>query len=319
MTENDNVARISITLYQELKMATTHLPLTELEVFVRGADSGSLSEAGRALGLAPAAASAALKRLETRLGARLMVRSTRSLRLTPEGERYYAYCRQALDALAEGARAVQVQREELHGALHVAAPSDIGRNAMRGWLDEFQTLHPRLAITLVLSDDVADIFREPIDVALRYGELKNSSLVARRLLDQSAVLCASPSYIAKHGAPQRPEDLAKHNCLCFHVEGLPHRVWRFRRGEEFVEMTVSGDRNANDGEVVRLWTLDGRGLSYKSRIDIAGDLAAGRLIALLEDWQTVPVPLNLVYPHRRHLSPNVRALSEFLESKVRRS
>jgi DNA-binding transcriptional LysR family regulator len=298
-------------------MALTNLPLTELEIFVRAADGGSLSEAGRALGLAPAAASAALKRLEMRLAARLMVRSTRSLRLTPEGERYYAYCRQALDALAEGARAVQVQREELSGTLHVAAPSDIGRNALRRWLDQFQTLHPLLKISLLLSDDVADIFREPIDVALRYGELKNSSLVARRLLEQSAVLCASPAYIARHGAPQRPEDLARHNCLCFHLDGLPHRLWRFRRGEESLEITVSGDRNANDGEVVRLWTLEGRGLAYKSRIDIAEDLASGRLVALLEDWQTVPVPLNLVYPHRRHLSPNVRALSEFLELKIR--
>lgn len=297
-------------------MALT-MPLTELEIFVRAADSGSLSEAGRMLGLAPAAASAALKRLEMRLAARLMVRSTRSLRLTPEGERYYAYCRQALDALAEGARAVQVQREELSGALHVAAPSDIGRNALRRWLDEFQLLHPRLTVSLLLSDDVADIFREPIDVALRYGELKNSSLVARRLLDQHAVLCASPAYVAKHGAPQRPEDLTRHNCLCFHLDGLPHRQWRFARGEESLEITVSGDRNANDGEVVRLWAIQGLGLAYKSRIDIADDLASGRLLALLEDWQTGPVPLSLVYPHRRHLSPNVRALSEFLEVKIR--
>lgn len=298
-------------------MTPIKLPLTELEVFVRGADSGSLSEAGRALGLAPAAASAALKRLETRLGVRLMVRSTRSLRLTPEGERYYAYCRQALDALAEGARAVQVQRQELSGALHVAAPSDIGRNALRRWLDEFQSRHPRLSVSLLLSDDVADIFREPIDVALRYGELKNSSLVARRLLDQSAVLCASPAYVERYGRPLRPEDLAQHNCLCFHLDGLPHRLWRFRRGEQLIEVRVVGDRNANDGEVVRLWAVEGRGIAYKSRIDIADDLAAGRLLPLLEDWQTVPVPLNLVYPHRRHLSPNVRALSEFLESKVR--
>lgn len=298
-------------------MALTNLPLTELEIFVRAADSGSLSEAGRALGLAPAAASAALKRLETRLGARLMVRSTRSLRLTPEGERYYAYCRQALDALAEGARAVQVQREELRGALHVAAPSDIGRNALRRWLDEFQALHPRLRVSLLLSDDVADIFREPIDVALRYGELKNSSLVAKRLLDQSAVLCASPAYVAKHGAPQRPEELAQHNCLCFHLDGLPHRLWRFSRGDESLAITVGGDRNANDGEVVRLWAIEGRGLAYKSRIDIADDLASGRLLALLPDWQTVAVPLSLVYPHRRHLSPNVRALSEFVEAKIR--
>lgn len=300
-------------------MTPTQLPLTELEIFVRGADSGSLSDAGRSLGLAPAAASAALKRLEARLGARLMVRSTRSLRLTPEGERYYAYCRQALDALAEGARAVQAQREDLRGPLRVAAPSDLGRNALRLWLDEFQALHPQLQLTLLLSDDVADIFREPIDVALRYGELKNSSLVARRLIEQPRVLCASPAYLQRHGAPAQPRDLATRNCLCFRVEGSSLDRWRFRRGEESVEIGVSGDRSANDGELVRLWAVAGHGIAYKSAVDIAGDLAAGRLLALLPDWQGEPVPLNLVYPHRRHLSPSVRALSEFLEARVRGS
>ncbi|MFC4727522.1 LysR family transcriptional regulator [Coralloluteibacterium thermophilus] len=292
--------------------------LDEIELFVRAAEAGSLSRGGRLLGVAPAAASAALKRLEARLGVRLMVRSTRSLRLTPEGETYLAHCRQALDALAAG-RAALAAGEGVRGELRISAPSDLGRHLLRGWLDAFQRRHPGARVVLTLSDALSDLLREPIDIAVRLGELPDSGLVALRLpLLNPRVLCAAPAYLARHGAPDTPQALRGHNCLRYRLDGRSYGRWRFRRGDEVVDVEVEGDRQGNDGALVRAWAVDGFGIAYKSRLDVLDDLAAGRLVALLPDWQGESAPVSLLLPHRRHLSPAVRALADFLHACARR-
>ena len=150
----------------------------DLEVFVRTADTGSLSAAARSLNLTPAAASIALKRLETRLGIRLLARSTRSMRLTEEGRRYLDSVRVALEALAEGEQAIKQQGQSLSGLLQLAAPSDFGRNVLLGWLDEFKLAHPTIRLQLLLNDSNADLFRDTVDIALRFGVPRDSSLVA---------------------------------------------------------------------------------------------------------------------------------------------
>src|SRR3990167_1653394 len=161
--------------------------ILDLDIFVRTADSGSFSAAARALELTPAAASIAIKRLETRLGVRLLVRSTRSLRLTDEGRRYLDSVRLALGALAEGEQALQAHTLGLSGSLQLAAPSDFGRNVLLPWLDEFKQQHPHIQLRLLLNDRNADLFREPVDIALRYGVPVDSSLVGRPNVGKSTL------------------------------------------------------------------------------------------------------------------------------------
>ncbi|MBD8099447.1 LysR family transcriptional regulator [Pseudomonas fluorescens] len=290
--------------------------ILDLEVFVRTADSGSLSAAARGLGLTPAAASIALKRLETRLGLRLFARSTRSMRLTEEGRRYLDSVRVALAALNEGEQALKQQSQGLTGLLQVAAPSDFGRNVVLGWLDAFKAEHPHIRLQLMLNDSNADLFRETVDIALRFGVPQDSSLVALPIApDHHRVACASPAYLARHGTPLHPAQLSGHSALRYMRQGQVSQNWRFRQGAQVEEVEVSGDYLSNDGEIVRRWALAGHGIAYKARLDVVGDLAAGRLVALFDGWQGEPAPFNLMCPHRLQVSERVKALQRFLQER----
>lgn len=291
--------------------------LQDLELFVRTAELGSLSAAARRLELTPAAASAALKRLEAALQAPLFVRSTRSLRLTAEGEVFVQHCRQALELLAEGRAAVTSGRAVVRGALQLSLPSDLGRNVLLPWLDAFQQHHPAVALRLQLSDRLADVYRQPVDLTIRYGTLPDSSLVALPLVPGNRrVLCASPDYLARAGVPASPAELVGHNCLCFMLGEAVHDRWRFFRDGQEQSVAVRGDRVSDDGDVVRRWALAGHGLAYKSRLDVHADLQAGRLVAVCADWQGELAPLNLLCADRRQLSPAVQQLRDFLTPRL---
>lgn len=290
--------------------------LTDLRLFVRTARSGSLSAAARQLDTTPAAASASLKRLERSLGAPLFVRSTRSLRLTSEGETFLRHCEQALQALDDGCDAIASGSDAVRGSLLVSAPSDLGRNVVRPWLDDFQSRHPELRIRLRPTDRRSDLYREPVDVALRYGLPADSSMVALPLAPTNArVLCASPAYLARTGPITHPRELVDRNALCFVLGDDVHDQWRFHGAEGECVVAVRGDRVSDDGDVVRRWALDGHGIACKSALDLADDLIAGRLVALCPAWQGEPTPLHLVCADRRQLSPTIRELRIFLEAR----
>jgi DNA-binding transcriptional LysR family regulator len=290
--------------------------ILDLEIFVRVADAGSISAAARALALTPAAASIALKRLETRLGIRLFARSTRSIRLTEEGRRYLENVRLALAALAEGEQAIKQQNEGLSGVLQLAAPSDFGRNVLLPWLDDFKLEHPHIRLQLLLNDRHADLFRETVDVALRFGVPSDSTLVALPILPQHRrVACASPDYLARHCTPQHPAELSEHSALLYLRNGRPYNSWRFSRDDETLEVEVHGDHLSDDGEVARRWALAGHGIAYKAWLDIAEDVRAGRLVKLLDDWQGESAPFNLLCPHRLQVSERVRVLQVFLQER----
>ena len=293
--------------------------LQDLDIFVRTVDSGSLSATARALDLTPAAASAALKRLEAELGVALFVRSTRSLRLTQEGALFLEHCRPALAALQQVHGQLQGGRAGgLRGTLQLAAPSDLGRNVLLPWLDDFQAEHPGIDLRLQLSDRMANVYSEPVDAAFRYGKPQDSSLVALPLsAAHRRVLCAAPAYVAARGAPATPHALADHDGLCFMLGEDVHDRWRFwdAAGRE-VQVRVRSRNVSNDGDVVRRWALRGRGIAYKSFFDVAHDLAAGRLVPLCTDWVTEAVPLFLVAPSRRQLTPLLRALRDFVAGRL---
>ncbi|WP_309295125.1 LysR family transcriptional regulator [Noviherbaspirillum aridicola] len=293
--------------------------LQDLEVFVAAAEHGGLSAAARVLDLSPAVASVALKRLERDLRASLFLRTTRSMRLTLDGERLLERARPLLDSLRAAEEEIASGHAVLEGQLQISMPSDIGRHLFVPWLDEFQSAWPGVRLRLQLADRLADMYREPVDVAIRYGHQPDSGMVAFPLLTANPrVLCAAPSYIARHGRPASPAQLAEHNCLCFMLDGEVYERWRFRKGGNDIQVHVAGNRVADDSEVVRRWAVEGHGIAYRARADIFDDLAAGRLLPLCEDWEGDNVPLYFVVAGRRQISPLVRLLREFLLARCGR-
>jgi DNA-binding transcriptional LysR family regulator len=292
--------------------------LQDLETFVATAEQGSLSSAARLLDTSPAVASASLKRLEADLGVALFIRSTRSMRLTLAGERLLARSKALLDGLREAEDEVMAGQDAIEGQLQISMPSDFGRHVVLPWLNDFQARYPGVKLRLQLTDRLANIYREPVDIALRFGVPPESSMVALPLLEENRrVLCASPAYLARHGVPASPRELENHNCLCFMLDETVNDRWRFRKGEEEVEVAVQGDRLADDSEVVRRWALAGLGICYRSRIDVHADLAGGRLRLILPDWEGVNAPLTMLVANRKQVSPAVRVLREFLVSRCK--
>ena len=287
-----------------------HLP--DVQLFIRVAELGNISAAGRAVGMSPAAASAAIKRLEQRVDSQLIERSTRSLRLTQAGETVLAYCQQSQLALEEGLSALRQGREQLSGDIHLGAPSDLGRDRLDTLLEPFRQRHPHVRLVMHLSDGLIDLYRNPIDLVLRYGLSEDSGLVGRKLCDNGRVLVASPDYLARHGHPKSLEELAQRNCICFYRSGELFNRWRLFHHGQHREVTVSGDRAADDGALVRKWAVEGHGIAYKSRIDVQSDLDAGRLIDLFPDALYDRTPLYVAYPSRRYQPARIKALLEWL-------
>ncbi len=294
------------------------LRFDDLQLFVRAADLGSLSAAARVTDMSAAVASAALKRVEHQVGARLLARSTRSLRLTAEGEGFLEYARAALGSLEEGQRLLASSQDRCEGVLQLSAPSDLGRNVLLPWLDAFQQQHPQLTVRLLLGDRIADLFRQPVDVALRYGEPEDSTLVALPVLPGNRrVLCAAPDYLKRHGQPQHIEQLAQHNCLLYMLGDRVHDRWSFEDGKREISLTVKGNRFSDDADVVRRWAVAGEGVAYKSWLDVAADVRAGHLQVVMPHLLGELAPLNLLCAHRAQLSKPVNLLLEMLRTRCK--
>ncbi len=291
--------------------------LGDIRLFVEAAQLGSLSAAGRKLGLTPAAASARLQKLEGGLKTRLFERTTRQLRLTDEGRLYLNCCRQALRALDDAEALLQAGRNAVRGKVRISATSDFGRNLLMQWLDAFNALYPDVSFALTLSDSLSNLVQEDIDLAIRFGVPQDSALAARPLAPNRRVLCASPAYLAKHGEPRDPHDLARFDCIVLGTASGPINEWRFTRGDEVQRYTVPLDtaRETNDGAIAREWALRGYGIVVKSMWDVEADLRADSLRVLLPDWRYPDAPLHALYHRNRFMAPRVRVLLDFLATR----
>ena len=287
----------------------------DLQVLVQTARGGTLTAAARTLGITPAAASATLKRLEAQLGTRLFERSTRAMRLTSQGQILLDYAVRAFELLDEGESQVAADRATLVGTVRVAAPSDLTRNLLLPLFDEFMRANPGLQLQLSVGDRLLDVLRDEVDVAIRYGTLADSRLVARTLVVARPICSASPEYLRRHAAPKTPQDLARHNCITFDRGGRRHRAWRFCRDGQWTEVRVDGDRSVDDAALAREWAVAGMGVILKSEIDQRRDLDSGALVPLLTEWQTEPYPLHALLPSGRFVPNRVRALVDFLAAR----
>lgn len=252
--------------------------LEDLTLFVRAAALGSFSDAAREAGQQPAQVSAAIKRLETILNIRLFARSTRSLRLTPEGETWLPYATQMLDTLEAGLQKIQTPDDEVRGMLQIAVPSDLGRNLLLTLFRDFRQRHPALRLRLLFSDQLTDVFKDPVDVAFRYGNNDDASFISLPVAPENRrVLVASPEWIARHGEPQTLEELSQHNALIYILRGRPFDRWSLSLDGVVQQQKVSGTVMSDDAEVIRRLAISGEGIAYKSMLDVSDDLRAGRL------------------------------------------
>ena len=283
----------------------------EISTFVEVVARGSLSAAARAEGIAPAMIGRRLDALEARLGVKLLQRTTRRLALTDEGAAFLEDCQRILSELEEAESAVSERSAHARGSLLVSAPAGFGRQHVAPLLPSFLAEHRDLTVNLNLNDRVVDVIGEGVDVAIRIASLSDSSLVGVKLADNQRVVVAAPSYLKRHGTPQRLSDLTRHNCLAISSEGS-QRGWTFREGGKTVTLKVGGNMLCNDGTVLHDWALRGKGLAWRSMWEVGAQIESGELVTVLDDFAAPGNDIYAVFAQRRHLPLRIRAFVDFL-------
>ena len=286
--------------------------LSNLEFFVLLARHGNLSAAARALDLTPPAATKRLAQLEEQLGVRLVNRTTRTSSLTPEGETYLHYATRILAQLREMEEAVSATRSVPRGLLKVNAPLGFGRTAIAPLVSSFAQRYPQVEVQLDVTDRPVDLVAGGIDLAIRFGELPDQRLVARRIMSNRRFLCASPRYLEQYGEPQTLEELATHRCIVHRQNEDAYGVWRLVHEGRSVSVKVQGTLSSNDGDIALGWALDGHGILVRSEWDLKKYVESGRLKIVMPGHVQPGADLYLYYRNRRHQSARARAFIEFL-------
>ena len=285
--------------------------LYEMSVFSKVVAAGSLSAAARDMGVSTAVVSRRLAALEARLGVRLVNRTTRRLALTDEGASYHEACARILAEIEDADAAAAAQRVEPQGILKVALPASFGHKHIAPLIPPFAARYPKIRLALSLSDRTVNVIEEGYDLAIRIGELEDSSLAARKLAPNRRVVCASPGYLRTHDAPRTPDDLPRHNCLT--TTDL-HMNWEYKGPDGRRGMVrVTGRYACDNWEVLREWALAGLGVALKSTWDVRLQLEGGLLLPLLPGYDFgTDVAIYAVYPHRRYLPAKTRVFIDYL-------
>ncbi|WP_136442199.1 LysR family transcriptional regulator [Pacificoceanicola onchidii] len=284
--------------------------IDNIRLFATIAEKGSLVAAARELGLSTTTVSERLAALEAHYGVVLMNRTTRSLSLTDEGRALLEGAKSLLAEVAELDSRIRFGAQKLAGPIRISSPVDLGRAFASRVIDAFTAAHPDIQVELSLSDGYVDIVRQGFDIALRFGEIADSTLRTRKLGAFPRIVCAAPSYLDAHGTPQSPDALSGHNCLIMRFGETLDNLWRFGKGKAQQVVSVRGNKVVNDGSLIRQWALNGEGIILKSELDVRADLNAGRLIELLKTYQAPAVPLQMMFPPARAQPRRVKALAD---------
>lgn len=289
----------------------------EMQVFVQVVDTGSLSRAARLLRMTPSTVSKLIDRIETRLGVRLLERSTRRLKVTSEGRLYYERSRALLAELEDMERDLYQGSACIGGTVRVSASVGFGMMALEPLLPAFWAEYPKIVVDLSLSDQIVDLYLERTDVAFRVGNLASSALTALKLGTSQRRIVASPDYLQRHGVPESIEDLAQHRCLGFNFRrSVP--VWPLREGDRVVERSLAGPLLANNGETVRRMALAGMGLARMGHFHIGPDLRAGRLVEVLPDAVLGDTEdIHALFLGSERMPHRLRAFLDFMAPRLR--
>jgi len=288
--------------------------LKQIESFVSVATKGSLTAAALAEGVAPAVMGRRIDALEARLGVKLLLRTTRKLTLTHEGSAFLEDCQRLLTELANAEAGVSAGGVQASGHLRVTAPAGFGRRHVAPLVPEFLALHPEVSLSLNLSDRVVDIVNEGFDCAVRVGDMPDSSLVSTRLADNRRLCVSAPSYLKRAGTPKHPSELARHACLILSSEASQTRGWAFQIDGSLVHLRPQSRLDCSDGQVLHDWCVQGLGLAWRSTWEVDADLAAGRLVSVLDEFAAPPNGIFAVFPQSKHLPLRVRLWIDYLRS-----
>lgn len=289
--------------------------LTDIAVFVRVVESGSFTRTADQLALSRAVISKYVSRLEKRLGARLLNRTTRRLSLTEAGAALYARSRDALREIEEAELEIDRLQGEPRGTLKVNAPMSFGILHVAPAVPEFLARHAAVTVDLRMDDRIVDLIEEGFDVAIRIAELQDSTLIARKLAPCRQVVCASTEYLRRHPLPQTPEDLTEHNCIIYTYARSPN-IWRFRSANgEDISVPVRGNLRVNNGLAEREAALQGLGIIITPTFYVGDAIRDGRLQVVLNEYAVPELSVYAVYPERKYLQPKVRMFVDFLAQR----
>jgi DNA-binding transcriptional LysR family regulator len=288
----------------------------ELGFLVALGGSASLSAAARDLGLSKAAVSKRLAQIEARAGVVLVIRTTRRMSLTPEGEAVVERARRILGEIEELDRMLVRSKVLPRGLLRINATLGFGRSHVAPVISRFVQTHPEVEVQLQLSVNPPPLTDDLFDVCIRFGEPPDTRVIARRIAPNRRLLCAAPAYLARHGQPQSPSELARHNCIGIRQGDEAYGTWRLSTGKGSRRRTETvktrGNLTTNDGEIAVNWALDGHGILMRAEWDIERHLRSGRLVQVLPQWETPEADVYAVYPQRLQLSTRVRAFVDFV-------
>lgn len=291
--------------------------LESLRVFVRVSELGSITSGGRDLRLTPAVASKRIKELEARLGVRLFNRTTRKLTQTEIGRDFYDHARRVISALDDAEAAVAGLSGRPRGTIRLTAPIGVGRRVIAPLAQEFTQEFPEIRLNLRLSDRRVDILEDQIDMAFVLGDLPESSLKQRKILDAPRALAASPDYLARRGVPELPEDLKAHDCLLLRYPRSPEYFWTLQTSEGPLRLDLTGPLDCDEAGVLVDWALSGAGIVNRPRFELAPHLAAGTLVEVLSETPPQPAILACLYPHRRQQDPKIRLFADYMIRHMR--
>ncbi|NYE63758.1 DNA-binding transcriptional LysR family regulator [Duganella sp. 1224] len=284
----------------------------DLHFFVLLAKLGSMSSTARELGVTPPAVTKRLSQMEQKLGVRLVNRTTRRISLTNEGEAYLAQASDILHRIRDMEESVASGRAAPKGLLRVNATPGFGRTRIAPIISRFAHAYPEVEVELHLTDRPISLVEEAYDLAIRFGELPDTRLTARRLMKNRRFLCASPAYLKAAGEPQTPQELHRHRCILHRQNDDVYGTWRLQKGRKVELVKVRGAVSSNDGDVVLNWALDGHGIVQRSEWDVAKYLASGRLREVMPGYTLPSADLHLYYLSRSHLPARMRAFIDFL-------
>ncbi|MTI09916.1 LysR family transcriptional regulator [Curvivirga aplysinae] len=290
--------------------------ISDLVVYVRVVDQGSLSAAGRELRMSPAVVSHRLQRLEARLGVRLLNRTTRKVHTTEEGEIYYGHCLRILEEVEKAEQALTESRENPSGLLKITAPVSFGRRYLAPLIPDFVKAYPEVEPRLHLTESLVNLVEDGFDLAIRVGRMEDSSLMARKLAKDHRYICASPEYLEKHGTPKIPQDLLDHNCLLLRFPGSRQFKWRLVEDGVSHFLAVKGDLDTNNSDVLLDWALSGCGIVMKSQWEVGEHIKSGELIPFLEEYVPQDNVVAALYPQGKHVPPKLRVFIDFLVERI---
>lgn len=289
---------------------------SELAFFLLVAKNGSLSATARDMDITPPAVTKRLAQMEQRLGVRLVNRTTRTLSLTSEGETYLVHATQILGAIKEMEDAVASSRTAPKGLLRINATLGFGRTTIAPLISAFALRYPDIEIQLQLTDRPINLVEEAFDLGIRFGELPDTRLSARKLMSNRRFLCASPAYLKRFGRPVVAADLVHHRCIIHRQNDEAPGIWRLTKNRKTETVKVNGTLSSNDGDVVQRWALDGHGILLRSEWDVAKYLESGRLQTVLPDHKLMSADLFAYFPSRKNMPARVRTFIDFLVSEL---